>query len=121
MSEKKDRISLLDAIPVRSEQVKTEWKGEYIVLAFPRFKKAWMRRYLLPKGLSADIHVTLEEHGTAVWQLIDGQRTVKEIIELLAVHFSAEEDYAPRVTAYMMQLHKDGFIRLCLPSVTRRW
>lgn len=38
MSEKKDRISLLDAIPVRSEQVKTEWKGEYIVLAFPRFK-----------------------------------------------------------------------------------
>lgn len=120
MLEKKDRISLLDAIPVRSEQVKTEWKGEYIVLAFPRFKKAWMRRFLLPKGLSADIHVTLEEHGTAVWQLIDGQRTVEEIIEQLAVHFSGEGDYASRITTYMMQLHKDGFIRLCLPSAGHR-
>ena len=34
-----DKISLLNAIPVRSEQVKTEWKGASVVLAFPRFKK----------------------------------------------------------------------------------
>lgn len=53
-----DKISLLNAIPVRSEQVKTEWKGEYVVLAFPRFKKEWMRRFWLFKGLSQDIHVT---------------------------------------------------------------
>lgn len=113
-----DKISLLNAIPVRSEQVKAEWKGEYVVLAFPRFKKEWMRRFWLFKGLSQDIHVTLEEHGTAVWQLINGQRTVNEIVELLAVHFSNEADYASRVATYIMQLHKDGFIRLCLPSAS---
>ena len=34
--------------------------------------------------MSADIHVRLEDHGTAVWELIDGKRTVRRIIEELA-------------------------------------
>lgn len=57
--------------------------------------------------------ISLEEHGTAVWQLIDGKRSVQEIINALADHFSAEEEYATRVVTYIRQLHKDGFIRLC--------
>jgi len=71
-----------------------------------------MRRVLLPKSMSPDIHVRLEEHGSAVWRLIDGQCTVREIISLLADHFPPDEDYASRVTTYVMQLQKDGFIRL---------
>lgn len=83
------------------------------MLAYPRFKYQWMRRFLLPKGMSPDIHVRLEEHGTAVWKLIDGRRTVREIIALLAGHFGeGEEKYSPRVTAYVMQLRKDGLIKL---------
>lgn len=78
----------------------------------PRFKYEWMRRFLLPKGMSADIHVKLEEHGTAVWRLIDGQRTVQEIISLLAGHFRDDDNYPFRVTKYIMQLQKDGFIQL---------
>ena len=74
--------------------------------------QVWMRRFLLPKGMSPDIHVRLEEHGSAVWNLIDGQRTVQEIISLLAEHFHPDEDYASRVTTYVMQLQKDGFIKL---------
>lgn len=77
-----------------------------------RFKYEWMRRFLLPKGMSADIHVKLEEHGTAVWRLIDGQRTVQEIISLLAGHFRDDDNYPFRVTKYIMQLQKDGFIQL---------
>ena len=53
-------------------------------------------------------------HGTAVWNLIDGHRTVREIISLLARHFGEEENYIPRVTAYVMQLRKDGFIQLTI-------
>ena len=54
---------------------------------------------------------TLEEHGTAVWRLIDGRRTVQEIITLLAGHFQGEDNYSSRVAAYIMQLHKDGLIK----------
>ena len=72
----KEKINLLEVIPCRNEHIKAEQEGETIVLSFPRFKRSWMSRYLLPKGMSKDIHVRLEEHGTAVWNLIDGQRTV---------------------------------------------
>jgi len=92
------KVSLLDAVPVRCGHITTEWEG----------------RFLLPKGMSPDIHVRLEEHGTAVWDLIDGHRTVREIISLLARHFGEEENYIPRVTAYVMQLRKDGFILLTI-------
>lgn len=111
---KKVKFNLLDTVPVRSERITTEWEGDCAVLAYPRFRLAWMRRFFLPKTMSPYIHVRLEEHGTAVWNLIDGQRTVREIIEQLASHFEREGDYASRVTAYLMQMRKDGFIRLCV-------
>ena len=88
----------------------------YAILSFPRFKYDWMRRFLLPKSMSADIHVKLEEHGTAVWRLIDGNRTVQEIISLLTDHFQNEDNYPSRVTTYIMQLQKDGFIQLKVES-----
>ena len=64
--------------------------------------------------MSPDIHVKLEEHGTAVWNMIDGRRTVREIISLLAEHFEGEENYPSRVTTYVMQLRKDGFVQLTI-------
>ena len=106
------KFNLLETIPVRSEHIVTEWEEGSVVLAYPRFKRAWIRRFFLPKGRSPFIRVHLEEHGTAVWNLIDGQHRVADIIALLAGHFKEDGDYAPRVTAYLMQLQRDGFIRL---------
>ena len=96
----KEKINLLEVIPYRNEHIKAEQEGETIVLSFPRFKRSWMSRYL-----------RLEEHGTAVWNLIDGQRTVREIIEKLADHFQYEAGYESRVSTYLSQLQKDGFIK----------
>ena len=59
------KVSLLDAIPVRCDHILTEWEGDYAVISYPRFKYEWMRRLLLPKSMSPDIHVRLEEHGSA--------------------------------------------------------
>ena len=63
----KEKINLLEVIPCRNEHIKAEREGETIVLSFPRFKRSWMSRYLLPKGMSKDIHVRLEEHGISGW------------------------------------------------------
>lgn len=105
------KVNLLEAVPVRSPQVRTEWEGGLAVLAFPRFKQRWVRR-LFPKVLSGELRVALEEHGTAVWRLIDGKRTVEELIGLLATHFREDANYASRVVIYLLRLQKDGFIRL---------
>lgn len=111
----KEKINLLDVIPCKAGHVLTENEGELSVIAFPRFKRAWMRKFLLPKGMSPYIRVRLEEHGTAVWNLIDGKRTVREIIQLLSEHFGNEENYDSRVTIFITQLRKDGFIRYTTP------
>ena len=95
----KEKINLLEVIPCRSEHITAEREGETIVLSFPRFKYPWMQRFLVPKGMSKELHVKLEEHGTAVWELIDGKRNVREIIEKLADHFQNEEGYESRVSA----------------------
>lgn len=110
----KEKINLLEVVPCRNEHINVESEGETIVLSFPRFKRSWMNRYLLPKRMSKEIRVRLEEHGTAVWELIDGQRTVNEIIEKLADHFQYEAGYESRVSTYLLQLQKDGFIKLLI-------
>ena len=110
----RNKVNLLDTVPVRSEQIKTEWEEGCAVLVFPRFKRVRTWHRLLPKSLPLLLHVRLEEHGTAVWILIDGRRTVREIVELLDSHFQGETNYPSRVTAYMAQLQKDGFIRLMI-------
>ena len=110
----KEKINLLEVIPCRSVLITAEREGETIVLSFPRFKYPWMQRFLVPKGMSKELHVKLEEHGTAVWELIDGKRNVREIIEKLADHFHHEAGYESRVSVYLSQLQKDGFIKLII-------
>ena len=107
----KEKFNLLDVIPYRAEHITTEQEGNTVVLAFPRFRKEWARRLFLPKRMSPHIRVNLEEYGTAVWSLIDGNRTVGEIIEQMASHFSDDENYQQRVMSYIVQLQKDGFIK----------
>lgn len=107
----KEKTSLLKVVPCRGEHITAEQEGETIVLSFPRFKNAWVQRFFIPKGMSKELHVHLEEHGSAIWELIDGRRTVREIIEKLADHFQHEAGYEARVSTYLYQLQKDGFIK----------
>ena len=103
--------NLFDLVPTISEHITTEKEGELSVIAFPRFRSKFMQKYFVPKNKSAVIRIRLEEHGTAVWDLIDGKRTVKEIAEALAEHFQEEENYEYRVAAYFSQLQRQGFVK----------
>jgi len=81
------------------------------VITFPRFMSKFMQKYFVPKNKSATIHIRLDENGTAVWDLIDGKRTIREIAELLAEYFRNEENYEYRIAAYFTQLYKQGFVK----------
>ena len=108
---RKEKINLLDTVPFGRKDITTEWIDGLAVLVYPRFRQRWLRRLFSPY-FSPYLHVALEEHGTAVWRLVDGTRTVGEIIALLAPHFGNAEDYGSRVAAFFLQLHKGGLIRL---------
>ncbi|MDR1340497.1 MAG: PqqD family protein [Prevotellaceae bacterium] len=105
-------MNLFDLVPHISEHITTENGEELSVIAFPRFRSKFMRKYFVPKNKSDTIRIRLEKHGTAVWNLIDGNRTVLDIVNILAEHFDNEEDYEYRITKYISQLHRQGFIKL---------
>ena len=112
----KKKTNLFDLIPVINELVTTEKEGELSVIAFPRFRSKFMQKYLVPKKKSTHVRIRLEEHGTAVWDLIDGKRTVQAIADALAEHFHQEANYEYRITAYLQQLERQVFIKFTLPS-----
>ena len=60
---------------------------------------------------SERIYIRLDANGSAVWNLINGKRTVREIVEMLSKHFVNEEGYDSRITMFVSQLHKSGFIK----------
>jgi hypothetical protein len=103
--------NLFDLVPVVSEQITTEKEGELSVIAFHRFRSKFMQKYFVPRNKSSVIRVRLEEHGTAVWDSINGKRTVREITEMLAEHFKHEKNYEYRITTYFFQLYRQGFIK----------
>ena len=100
-----------DLVPVISEHITSEKEGELSVITFLRFRNKFMQKYFVPKNKSSTIHVRLDKHGTAVWKLIDGNRTIKMIAEILAEHFNNEKDYEYRIIAFFLQLYKQGFIK----------
>lgn len=109
----KEKINLFDAIPCIGEGIQTELNTEGLsVIAFPRFRSKFMQKYMIPKSMSPFFHVTLDKHGTKVWSLIDGKRTVREIVVLLDDYFNHEENYECRVTKFLTQLQDKGFIKL---------
>ncbi|MDR0437323.1 MAG: PqqD family protein [Bacteroidales bacterium] len=103
--------NLFDLIPEIDERLTTEKEGELSVIAFPRFRNKFVQKYLVPKNKSAIVRVRLDEHGTAVWKLIDGHRTVGKIAEMLAERFNHEENYEYRIAQFVAQLYKQGFLK----------
>lgn len=112
---KKEKTNLFDVIPFISEHITTEKEGELSVIAFPRFRSKFMQKYFVPKNKSKTIRVRLEEHGTAVWNLIDGKRTVRDIVVTLSEHFNDEENYEYRIITYLAQLQRNGFVKYKMP------
>ena len=103
--------NIFELIPVISEHITTEKEGELSVITFPRFRSKFMQKYFVPKNKPSTIRVRLDAHGTAVWDLIDGNRTVKIIAETLSGHFNNEENYEYRIALFFSQTYKQGFIK----------
>ena len=116
MSESK-KINLYDVVLSVESFVSWREKDEgTIELIIPRFKTKWTYNMLKRLGRDPDIHVSLEEHGSAVLKLIDGKRTVKEIVDLLDDHFNHEENYEYRVCKFIEMLHQQRIAKYMIPK-----
>lgn len=113
MKLKKQKKNYLDLIPVQAEGLAWTRDDEDIVVleventgAFNRIAQKLFKRPKVTK-------VHMEQFGSFLWPLIDGERTVKDLADLLKERFGEEtEPLYPRVAKYMQIMESYHFISL---------
>jgi len=109
-----NRAAALDCIPLRNPQVDCQRLDSGCVqLAYPvvmrPFWAALARR--LGAGGPVTRQLELDVMGTAVWDLIDARRSVKQVAAALARRFQLHDQEAQTsVTAFLRELGRRGII-----------
>ena len=99
----KQQINLLTLIPVRkSKWSRQKANPDLVRILKPRFDTALGKRVGKRLKVKETFNINLDEYGTAVWRLIDGELTVKEIGEVLKTQFDTDvEPLYPRLAAFL--------------------
>lgn len=59
-------------------------------------------------------HIALDAYGSKVWQSMNDERTVYDIVQIMQQHFPHEKDrMLDRVVTYMATLEQNKFIQMC--------
>jgi hypothetical protein len=112
------RAAALNCRPAKSLQI-TELRLETgdVLLEYPLTVRPWLAAVARRLGRSRDIVQTkklqLDAMGTAVWDLVDGNRSVRRIIEIFAeTHRLDNREAEVSVTGFIRELGKRGLLGL---------
>ena len=108
------RQQSLNAIPVRNRIIEVRREsGGTAVLVLKRSKSRRVRLIAKLFYVPEERKIALDELGTYVWDLCDGQTPVKKIISLFASkHKLGRKEAEVSVVEYMKQLTKKGLLGL---------
>ena len=85
-----------------------------IDILLPRFKRRFWREFSRNSKKGEYIHVHLDEIGSAIWLLIDGQKKVmkicNELTEMKAEKLQPSEETEKRVTGFLSILYRERYI-----------
>jgi hypothetical protein len=106
--------NLLDFVPVRiCKWSHQEEKKELIRILKPRFDTKLGKRMGNRMNLKETYNINLDEYGTTVWRLIDGELSVREIGEILITQFGETvEPLYPRLAAFLRILEANNAVEL---------
>jgi hypothetical protein len=104
--------NFLEMVPVRNVREFTR-EGEKITLFIPKFKNERFSKWFIPASRSKNFSIHLDEMGSKVWDLIDGETSTGEICNRFCMNLPGEDDHTSeelRVTEFLRQLYKNRFI-----------
>ena len=112
------REEALGCRPVRDEAVREEQLDDGLFrLSYPVRMRPWMARLMqrfgggIPEPVNKKIE--LDELGSAVWRLIDGRRSVRQIVGEFQVAYKLDRKEAEvSVTAFIRELGRRGIVGL---------
>lgn len=97
--------------PVRNQEW-VESDGGTITLLVPKFRGKRIGSWLMKRLKNPYYKIKLDEFGSFVWQLCNGERTVSRIAACLDEKFGAQVDPAlPRLQLFLDKLQKNNLIR----------
>ncbi len=111
MKQSKIHENYLEKIPVRADlEFKTEENGNVTLLIENKGVFNRIAQVLLKKPKVSQVH--LDEHGSFVWQIIDGERTIEELGKDVDEHFGEKaQPLYERLAKYFQILHSYGFVK----------
>lgn len=101
----------LDKIPIKNPEIKWEIDDKKIVTLFIENKGVFNKiaQKLFKKPKISQVH--LDENGSFVWPLIDGERDITEIGRLVDEHFGEKaQPLYERLAKFLGILESYGFI-----------
>ncbi|MBM4356327.1 MAG: PqqD family protein [Deltaproteobacteria bacterium] len=108
-------IDLLDMIPRRLVGHVPGDDGLVIVVA-PRFKSDFWREFARRFGIKPFVHVRLDRIGSAAWQAIDGQRTLREVVTVMEGELGPTPELHERLARFVLDLRRNDLLALAEPS-----
>jgi hypothetical protein len=103
-------INMYDLIPHVRVKSETTTDGKIILLK-PKFKNAFMLKYLVPRLKHPYYRIHLDQLGTSTWQKIDGVRSAGLIAEEISRELgTAVEPAFKRVSLFLHQFNKGKLI-----------
>jgi hypothetical protein len=110
------RSEALSLRPVKSRHIVEERPGQHeVIIAYPVTVKPWVSALLQRFGGRDEPvrrkKLQLDELGTAVWDMVDGQRSVGEIVaEFAGAHRLEPKEAEVSVTHFLRMLGQRGLI-----------
>lgn len=112
MKKKKQQKNYLDLVPEKAQELPWSKDEEGIIVLEVEntgvFNRIAQKLFKRPKYTK----VHMEKYGSFLWPLIDGNRSVMELADLLKAEFGEEvEPLYPRVVKYMQIMESYHFIK----------
>ena len=112
------RAEALNRIPVKNSQISEKrLEGGEIVIHYPITVRplfaGLIKRFGGPEVETQTKKLQLDELGTAVWDLVDGKRSVRQLVKTFAgMHRLEPREAEVSVTQFMRELGRRGLIAM---------
>jgi len=113
-----NRAEALKCTPVISAKVvEDRLESGAVIIRYPvtirPFFATWVKRFGGPDNYIQTKELQLDELGSAVWDLLDGKRSVRQLIQIFAeTHQLQFREAEVAVTQFIRELGKRGLIGL---------
>ena len=105
-----EQRNLLEIRPVRNLEWEIERNGT-VVLLVPKFRNRYIVKYILPHLKKRHFRVKLDEHGSFIWKMLDGNTTVGEISEKIRdIYGESFDPNYERIGKFIANLTSNKFL-----------